>query len=171
MANTITPAHLLSVNLTGAKILSQNSTIYITVCAVWVGIPPLIVFLSTILAIINLRKQNQMSDSQENCRNASKTIIYFAIVFLICYFPTFLNAAFLTITDFSSRGYVYFYKNTFLFFYSWQISDIFCFVLNSALNPILYICRFKEMRKWLKELFCIIACKRAKFTGSLQVIV
>ena len=121
--------------------------------SVWVGIPPLIVFLSTIIAIFNLGKQNQMNNSQENCQNASKTIIFFAIVFLMCYFPTFLNAAFLTITDFSSRGYVYFYKNTFLFFYSWQISDIFCFVLNSALNPILYLCRFKEMRKWLKELF------------------
>ena len=35
----------------------------------------------------------------------------------------------------------------------WQISDIFCTVLNASLNPVLYIFRFKEMREWITSAY------------------
>ena len=119
-----------------------------------VGSPPTIVFLATFVTIFKLKKKSNVAKaSGQKNRQASMTIIYFAVVFLACNLLTFLNLALYAYSRISSYGYVNMYSNTFLFFYSWIISDIFCMVLNAATNPILYMCRMKEMRLWFWSLF------------------
>ena len=117
------------------------------------ALPPLVVLSSMIVATFKLKRKSMASESRHKNRRASKTIIYFAVIFLACNFLTFLNNSLFTYSKISSHGYLYFYgNNTFLFFYSWLISEIFCTVLNAALNPILYMCRMKEMRVWVWSL-------------------
>ena len=115
------------------------------------GILPVIVFAAVLVSNLNIGNQNQLPGTQSNRQNASRTIIYFATVFLVCNSLTFLNNALLTFSDFSEKSYTHFYNNTFMFFYSWQLSEIFCTVLNAAINPILYIFRFKDMREWANK--------------------
>ena len=126
--------------------------LYNTSYSVWTGLMPLIVFFATLVAILKLRNQRQLANTENSRQSATRTIIYFAIVFLFCNCLTFLNNTLLAYSQMSEKGYMFFYKNTFLF-YSWQISDIFCTVLNASLNPILYIFRFKEMREWLTSAY------------------
>ena len=126
--------------------------IYMFNCSICTGVPPVIVFFSMLVAIVKLKTKSMVSGSRHNNQQASMTIIYFAAVFLSCNFLTFLNNALYTYSRISSHDYLYFYGNTFLFFYSWLISEIFCTVLNAALNTILYMCRMKEMRVWVWSL-------------------
>ena len=127
--------------------------LYNTNSFVTIGVIPLIVFVAAAVAIFNLKTRDQVhNDSQKKCRQASMTIICFAVVFLACNFFTFLNVAVVSFSHISDKGYAFYYKNTFMFFYSWQLSGIFCVVLNATLNPILYIYRFKGMRIWLREM-------------------
>ena len=112
------------------------------------GTPPIMVFTAVFVAFLKIRSQNHLTETQDNRQNASRTIIYFATVFLACNSLTFLNNALLTVSEFSDKSYTYFYNNKFLFFYSWQLSEIFCTVLNAAINPILYMFRFKDMAEW-----------------------
>ena len=127
--------------------------LYNTSYSVWTGIMPLTVFFATLVAIFKLRTQSQLANTQNSRQSATRTIIYFAVVFLVCNCLTFLNNTLLAYSQISEKGYMFFYKNTFLFFYSWQISDIFCTVLNASLNPVLYIFRFKEIREWITSAY------------------
>ena len=119
---------------------------------VWIVMLPFIVFVAMLVSICYLKTQNSIFSSQTNCRNASMTIVCFSSVFLICNFSTFSNMVLLTYSQLSNEGYVHFYRNRFMFLYSWQISGLLCVVLNATLNPFVYISRFKEMRVWLNEI-------------------
>ena len=135
---------------------------YDTNSCVLLGVIPIVVFLAAAVAIFNIKTRNQVhNDSQKKCRQASMTIICFAVVFLACNFLTCLNVAVVSFSHISDKGYVYYYKSSFMFFYSWQLSGIFCVVLNASLNPILYIYRIKEIRIWMKE-----TKKMAKYYGN-----
>ena len=151
----------------GKKVLNS---VYMVNCSMCSGIPPIIVFFSMIVAIYKLQTKSLGDESRERNRQASLTIIYFAAVFLTCNFLTFLNNTLFTYSKISSHSYAYFYSNTFLFFYSWIISEIFCTVLNAAVNPILYMCRMKEMREWVWSLlnFSMIAGSRYSAQPSVQ---
>ena len=90
--------------------------------------------------------------SQLRKRESSVTMIYFTVIFLICNFFTFLNNV-VYIASIASGGVDNYpgqlYSNTFMFFYSWLISEIVCTVINAALNPVLYFCRMRRMRCWV----------------------
>ena len=94
--------------------------------------------------------------SQLRKRESSVTMIYFTVIFLICNFFTFLNNV-VYIASLASEGVDNYpgllYSNTFMFFYSWVISEIVCTVINAALNPILYFCRMRRMRCWVLRVF------------------
>ena len=114
------------------------------------GVPPVIVFTSMVAAITKLRTQNIPAVSQKNNQQASLTIIYFSVLFLACNLFAFFNNLLCTVTFVTGMGYPGpIYNNTFMFFYSWSISDILCTVLNATLNPVLYVCCMKDMRIWL----------------------
>ena len=119
---------------------------------VWIVMFPIIIFVAMVVSICYLKTQNSAISSQTNNRNASVTIVCFSLVFLICNCFTFSNAVLLTYSQLSSEGYFYFYRSTFMFMYSWQISSLLCVVLNATLNPFVYIFRFKEMRVWINEI-------------------
>ena len=128
---------------------SSISRLYFLNYSVWSCLIPIVVFMAMMVAIFDLKISNQITSSQINRRKVSITIICFSAVFLVCNFLTFLNVALHTYSNFLGKSYIHFYKSTFMFFYSWQLSDIFCIAVNATLNPILYICRFKEMRALL----------------------
>ena len=127
---------------------------YRTVYSVWTGITPLMVFLAMITASLKLRNGNKIIKGRKKNQNAVMTMIYFAVVFLVCNILTFLNLALYNYAEITKDKSVYSYDNRFLFFYSWTLSDIFCTVLNATINPILYVFRFKEMRIWLINAAC-----------------
>ena len=64
------------------------------------GILSVIVFAAVLVSNLKIRNQSQLPGTQNNRQNASRTIIYFATVFLVCNSLTFLNNALLTISDF-----------------------------------------------------------------------
>ena len=133
------------------------------------GIPPIIVFAAMVTAIARLRSQKVSHESQRKSQQASLTIILFATVFLACNLLTFINVALYTSFQFMpDKGYLDFYKNQFMFFYSWLISEIFCTVLNSSLNPILYVCRIRELRVWGRRVFRREHASREKGTRRVD---
>ena len=54
---------------------------------------PVIVFVTMIIAILNMKASTQITASQINRQKVSTTIICFSAVFLVCNFLTFLNMA------------------------------------------------------------------------------
>ena len=131
---------------------SLFSRLYMVNCSLCTGLPPIIVFIAMLVATCKLKKKSVACESHQKSRQASVTIIFFSVVFLACNLVTFLNNLLGAYSRVSDHSYVDLYGNTFLFFYSWLISEIFCTVLNAALNTILYMCRMKEMRVWVWSL-------------------
>ncbi|KAL5252541.1 hypothetical protein ACHWQZ_G015350 [Mnemiopsis leidyi] len=113
------------------------------------GIPPVIVFVALVVSIWKLLKTDVTDLSQRKNHQASVTMIYFAILYLFCNLLTLLNNVLYTVTQISDKEYDDFYKNHFMNFYSWPMSEVFCTVLNASLNPVLYLYRMKKMRAWI----------------------
>ena len=114
-------------------------------------IPPLVVFLSFLTSLAKLQKENITESSQRRNYAASVTITYFAAIFLSCNCFTFLNCCLYTITMSFYKQYPGpIYEGNFMFFYSWLLSELFCTILNAALNPLLYVLRMRDLRSWIE---------------------
>ena len=117
---------------------------------IWSILPPIVVLVSLLVSIIKLKRASSCGskDSFKKSHCASVTIAYFSIIFLLCNSFSFINNTLyiITIKMFSYPGPIY--ESTFMFFYSWMLSFLFCMVANAALNPILYFLRIKKMRLW-----------------------
>ena len=125
------------------------------------GIPPICVFVSFVASVFKLRTGANESSigsdgenvSNRNNRNASLAIMYFAATFLLCNSFTFVNTALFTWVYVVKDDYPGpIYSHIFMFFYSWPISEVFCTVLNAALNPLLYFWRMREFRSRVLQL-------------------
>jgi hypothetical protein len=129
-------------------------TLYMLNYSACTGIPPIIVFVALAFSILKLHRQKLACVSQRTNRRSALTIVYFSSIFLVCNILTFINNALYTptqvISDKSYPGPIY--ESTFMFFYSWLLSEIFCTVLNASLNPIFYLWRMKRMRLWASGL-------------------
>ena len=135
---------------------SPIKTMYFVNYTIFVGIPPLAVFIAFVVTVIKLTKQQLVQTcTHRKKHDASVTISYFAAVFLICNSLTFINIMVFTVSvTFLSIPYPGpVYSNEFMFFYSFPISEIFCTVLNAALNPLLYLWRIEKMRLSVKNMF------------------
>ena len=128
------------------------NTLYMINFCLCLGIPPIIVFVSVVVSTARLNTHHLSDASQRRNRQASLTIIYFSTIFLICNSLSFFNNALLTLSLYWQHfPFWSFYNNKFVHFYSWMISEIFCIVLNAALNPLLYLWRMRAMRTWIKN--------------------
>ena len=146
------------------------STMYMINYCICTGIPPLIVLISVVSCTARLHDHHLSDASQRRNRQASLTIIYFSVNFLICNSLTLLNNAIYTVTIYGNVPYSVIYNNKFMLFYSWLISEIFCTVLNAALNPLLYLWRMKAMRIWIKKLLGSISRLRKRTVSTSTVI-
>ena len=148
----------------GERMIPVVKTLYHINYCVSTGVPPIAVFVSLVVSLKKLHQDtNELSDgengensSHRNNRQASLAILYFSATFLLCNSFTFVNTVLFTITYVVRNDYPgKIYSNTFMFFYSWSISEIFCTVLNATLNPLLYYWRMKEFRSWVKNLLVV----------------
>ena len=129
--------------------------IYMIISSITTGLPPVIVFAAFIITIVKLHGRNvaEAEISQKNNTQACITIILFAAIFLLCNLPTFIHNALYTVTLVNFEYPDPLYRSDFMFWYSSILSEIFVLVLNASLNPMLYLCRMKEMRLWVYNLF------------------
>ena len=118
-----------------------------------IGIPTTITTISFIVFVIKLHisQKNQVSRMNKKKYQAAVTMAIFTTLFLVCNLPCFLNNILWFILKLLDEQPNKIYGNTFMFFYSWLISDIVCTVLNAALNPVLYFYRIKHVREWSKS--------------------
>ena len=122
--------------------------------SICMGFSPLFVFVGLVACILQLYRRTITRTSQKNNRQSSITIVYFTAIFLLCNLCVFLNNTVYMFTKILDLGYPgQIYRSTFMFFYSWILSEIFCTVLNASLNPLLYIYRMKRMRMWVMRIF------------------
>ena len=131
---------------------SVNFVFYMTIYSAWLGVIPLIVFSVVSIAIFKLRAQKrlQLNDFQKNRQEASITMVYFAVVFLVCNFLTFMTMVLIS-AEILGKNSMYFHKHPFMMYYSIPIGQVFCTVFNATVNPIFYVLRFKDMKVWLQK--------------------
>ena len=131
-------------------------------------IPQIIVFFAFLLSITKLLRGNLLAagdDHPRQLRQASITITYFSAIFLFCNSFPFINQSLFLFTMAWYKEYPGpLYDNTFMYFYSWLLCDVFCVVLNASLNPLFYVWRMKEMRLWICRLF-----RKRSVTPSMEV--
>ena len=162
---TRTAGDLKPITVKNIKAVQQIQALYYVLYCICAGIPPVVVFLSLLASVISLRstmeggntataKNNRQTRRDNRKARASMTIMLFAATFLLCNMFTFVNNFLYTLIHIFYDEYPgQVYSSTFMFFYSWSIAEIFCPVLNAALNPLLYLWRMKHLRAWVLGLF------------------
>ena len=119
-----------------------------------IAIPPLVTAVSLIISVYKLVHAFAVAGTKRSrkTRQASLTLVLFTALFLTCNIPCFLNNALFAVSIFTSSVYPRpFYMSTFMFFYSWTLTDVVAVVVNAALNPVLYFIRVKGLRKWSRQ--------------------
>ena len=127
-----------------------------------VGLPPIIIFITLILSVVNLYRAAERSSARrtsfiikkiEQRRNqASITIAMFTSLFLVCNIPLFIHLMLNLASKFFGVEYPGVYLGSrFMFWYSWHIANIDTVVLNAVLNPVLYYCRMRDFRAWCSK--------------------
>ena len=86
-----------------------------------VGIPPIIVFFTSLISIIKLQTQGSINASHQNNRHSSITMIYFSAIYLVCNIINFSNNTLLIYDAMTNAGplinsRVIYINNRFLFF-------------------------------------------------------
>ena len=116
-----------------------------------IGFPPIVTTISFIVFVTKIFKKTQVSGMNKKKHQAAVTMAIFTTVFLVCNLPCFLNNILLFFAKLFYEHPDEVYRNTFMFFYGWLITEIICTTLNAALNPILYFYRMKHIREWSKS--------------------
>ena len=123
--------------------------------ATCIGVPPILTTISFITISYQLSRKSLVSNTNKKKHQAVVTMAMFTGLFLVCNLPCLLNNIiwfvnkFLHYEDYSGP----IYSNPFMVYYSWVISDVICTVLNASLNPILYLYRMTQLKKWVSAKF------------------
>ena len=120
-----------------------------TFFALSLGIPSMITLINFIISVNKLLHSDSALRMSKRNRQASVTLTAFTGLFLICNAPYFVNnTVYMAVYLMDSEYPQPFYTSTFMFFYSWVLAEVVSLVVNATLNPVLYACRMKELRKW-----------------------
>lgn len=131
-------------NNPGWKVFDETRSAIIT------GVMPIIIAVSFGISIWNFLTQGTVADDLRERHRVSITMTAFTGIFLVCNLPNFVNYVLYVVTINTDDYPGTIYRNSFMYNYSWPISEILGLVLNSALNPILYLCRMKGLKNWIE---------------------
>eukprot|EP00116_Pleurobrachia_bachei_P003923 sb/3464185/ len=132
--------------------------------AIQIGLPPILIFVSLVVSIIKLHYSTKVTAARQHSPasggakkeqgrfQASVTIAMFTGLFLFCNLPLFTNLIHNVASKYFDIAYPgFFFGSPFMFWYSWHIAKVQCMVWNAALNPVLYYCRMKRLRRWVNN--------------------
>ena len=94
--------------------------------------------------------KNSISQSRLKS-SATITIILYTITYIIFNTPNFVNYVLWNITSIAHEWPGPHYSSLFMQYYSWNISGELCLVINSAVNPLIYLLRIQRYRDWVRE--------------------
>ena len=83
--------------------------------------------------------------------SATITIILYTITYIIFNTPNFVNYVLWNITSIAYEWPGRYYSSLFMQYYSWNISGELCLVMNSAVNPLIYLFRIQRYRDWVRK--------------------
>lgn len=113
--------------------------------------PPIMVFLTFAITLFSLGNRRLRNDD-EKFRRASITVTLFSSIFLLCNIPCFLYQLLQLSYLLGVRGYIHhlFWDESAIYNYvSRQWFQLFPVIINSTVNPCLYILRMQNLRTWL----------------------
>ncbi|KAL5255943.1 hypothetical protein ACHWQZ_G011230 [Mnemiopsis leidyi] len=116
-----------------------------------IGLPTFLIIISFISSVYKLRKSDLVPNGQQSTKKqASVTIMIVTGIFLICNLPQCINML-LWIADYDNmkENSSPRYRNTFMMFYTWNISAVQTVVLSAYLSPIVYFSRMQSFRDWV----------------------
>ena len=92
---------------------------------------------------------------------ATKTVIMITAVYIVYNLPVFIKYVNHLVFIFSVSDHVTeykeYYRTKFMIYYGWMLSYVFCVVLNSLSNPIIYFTRMVAFRKFMLSRLSSIA--------------
>ena len=88
---------------------------------------------------------------KKSYHRATCTIILVTVFYVITNLPLFVNYVFYLITILSFEWPGPIYDDYVMYFYSWNLTAILSTGLNASINPIIYLTRFKQYRKWVSN--------------------
>ena len=101
-------------------------------------------------------------------RNATITVLIITFVYCVFNIPVFVNFTLFTIITIGDYPYPgWFYDNSFMYFYSWNISYIMSVVMNSTTNPFIYFFRVRKFKHKIAASLKRRKCKIQKRVSSI----
>ena len=122
----------------------------VTISGALLALPILPIIVSCLVSVYILSRKPSVRapKSGENLqRHASITVVMVTAVYIICNLPDFINYVFYMELRIRDGEMAERYNTNFLWNYSWNTSYVFCIVVNSTVNPIIYLLRNRSYRK------------------------
>ena len=146
-----------------------TSTAYTSLYTASLGLPAIIIFFSFIISVLVMKRSmsssNGLGVAKSTSRDSTKkqatvTIIVFTLTYIICNIPHFINMVAWIVTmslpGCTQNNSCYpgpLYNNSFMYWFSWNISEVLSVLVNCACNPVIYYFRIAKFRNWAAHLF------------------
>ena len=138
----------------GDNVNYKQFDVYFYLLQVEFIVPFLVILISFIVSVTTLLTRSSYKRTRDKkFWQVSITITLFSAVFMVCNVPVMAHNVFQALAlHFENIITFAIMKNSFFYWYRFVMSFVFCTVLNSTMNPVLYLLRMPQYRKWLFSL-------------------
>ena len=111
--------------------------------------PILPILISCVMTIRSLKSSENSALNRAN-RSVTVTIVLFTVIYMLCSLPPVVMYLLTIITQNFNLGLdLWWWDRPFWYFFKFY--HVLLIPINSALNPVLYMCRMEKMRVWTRE--------------------
>ena len=145
--------------------------------AVQIGTPAPIVIVCCSICCLVIHRLKTKCKKLNYCNRKSRrttptvTILILCGVYTLCNIPVFVNYVLYSVTWLVYKRYTALYNNSFMYWYSWNLTYVVCVCVNSTANPSVLLARCGPFRDWCKKRVKVMATESVELFHTFKTLI